>query len=110
MALWHQLQGIGQERVRPALLNDLKVFYGGRGIWVDKARTAGIGGSAEGVTVGLLHTGSSYADDLFDDGVLYHYPQTAMSGRDAAEAEATRAAGKLKLPVFVITYPSPKSP
>jgi hypothetical protein len=60
------------------------------------------------VTVGLLHTGSSYTDDLFDDGVLYHYPQTSTSGRDAAEVEATRAAGKLKLPV-VITYPSPKS-
>jgi len=28
------------------------------------------------VTVGLLHTGSSYADDLSDDGVLYHYPAT----------------------------------
>jgi predicted restriction endonuclease len=108
-ALFHQLRAIGQDSVKPALLNDLKIFYGGRGIWVDKARTAGIGGSADGVTVGLLHTGSSYADDLFDEGVLYHYPQTATSGRDVAEVEATKAARKLELPVFVVTYPFPKS-
>jgi hypothetical protein len=38
LALWRQLQAVGQESVKPALLNDLKVFYGGRGIWVDKAR------------------------------------------------------------------------
>jgi hypothetical protein len=30
----------------------------------------------EGVAVGLLHTGSSYADDLAEGGVIYHYPQT----------------------------------
>jgi putative restriction endonuclease len=62
------------------------------------------------VTVGLLHTGSSYADDLSEDGVLYHYPATHRPrGRDLAEIEATKAAGRLSLPVFVITYPSPGS-
>lgn len=50
------------------------------------------------------------ADDLSDDGVLYHYPSTNRpSGRDLAEIEATKAAGRLGLPVFVITYPSPGS-
>src|SRR4051794_751433 len=109
LALWRQLQAIGQENVKPSQLNQLKAFYGGRGIWVDKARTTGIGGSVHGVTVGLLHTGSTYADDLSDDGVLYHYPQTDVPGRDTAEVEATKAAARLKLPVFVATYPSPSS-
>jgi putative restriction endonuclease len=63
------------------------------------------------LTVGLLHTGSSYADDLSEDGVLYHYPSTNRPrGRDLAEIEATKGAGSAGLPVFVITYPSPGSP
>jgi integrase len=37
----------------------LRVFYGGRGIWTDKARTSTL--SSDGVTVGVLHTGRSYA-------------------------------------------------
>jgi hypothetical protein len=40
----------------------LRVFWGGRGIWTDKARTASL--APDGVTVGVLHTGRSYADDL----------------------------------------------
>ncbi len=59
------------------------------------------------MTVGLLHTGSSYADDLFEDGVLYHYPSTGRGpSRDLAEVEATKWAAQLRLSVFVITYPA----
>ena len=77
---------------------------------MDKARTGSLTEDATGVTVGLLHTGTSYADDLSDDGVLYHYPATNRPrSRDLAEINATKAAGKLGLPVFVITYPSPGS-
>jgi hypothetical protein len=64
------------------------------------------------VTVGVLHTGRSYADDLANDCILYHYPDTrrARGGRDRAEVEATKAAGRLKLPFFVVTHPTPGSP
>ena len=42
------------------------------------------------VAVGLLHAGSSYADDLDEDGVLYHDPSTKRNpGRDEAVVEAT---------------------
>jgi hypothetical protein len=109
MALWEQLRANGHAEVKPVLLNKLKVFYGGRGIWVDKARTAGIGGNDKGVTVGLLHTGSSYADDLSDEGVLYHYPITKRPGRDKAEVDATKVASEMNLPVFVIVHPWPKA-
>ncbi len=42
-----------------------------------------------GVTVGLLHTGKAYPDDLDATGVLYHYPSTERVGHDAAEISAT---------------------
>jgi putative restriction endonuclease len=92
------------------VLRDLGIYGGAQGVWVDKARTGSLTEAATGVTVGLLHTGSSYADDLSDDGVLYHYPSTNRPrGRDLAEIEATKTARRLGLPVFVITYPSPGS-
>lgn len=90
--------------VPPSDLNDsvdgLRVFYGGRGIWRDLARTKSIAES--GVTVGLLHTGRHYADDLLADGIVYHYPTTASSGTDAGEIEATKNARRLGIPVFVV--------
>ena len=100
--LWSRLIAArGPSDVSAATLNDLKIFYGARGIWVDKTTTAGIGGSSSGVTVALLHTGSAYADDLSEDSVIYHYPQTERNGRDLAEISATKAAATLSLPVRV---------
>jgi putative restriction endonuclease len=60
-----------------------------------------VGGSADGVTVGFLHSGAIYEDDLFEDGAIYHYPTTEVHGRDAAEIAATKAAGELGLPIFL---------
>ena len=109
--LWSRLIAArGPSDVSAATLNDLKIFYGARGIWVDKTTTAGIGGSSSGVTVALLHTGSAYADDLSEDSVIYHYPQTERNGRDLAEISATKAAATLSLPVFFVSYPRPKAP
>lgn len=85
----------------------LRVFYGGRGIWTDKARTSTL--SSDGVTVGVLHTGRSYADDLLPDGIVYHYPHTTVPGRDAQEVGATKAAKELALPVFVVVQPDSTS-
>jgi hypothetical protein len=56
------------------MLRGLGVYGGAQGVWVDKARTKEI--APAGVTVALLHTGCSYADDLSADGVVYHYPKT----------------------------------
>jgi putative restriction endonuclease len=109
MSLWSDLESQKSRVYTPALLNDLRIFYGGRGIWVHQEKTKGVGASANGITVGLLHTGSTYADDLHDDGVIYHYPRTAVPGRDASEIEATKAAMLLRLPVFVVSYPYPKA-
>lgn len=109
--MWDALLAAGGPTgVRPALLRDLGIYGGAQGIWVNKEETAGLCGDGSGVTVGLLHSGASYPADLADDGVLYHYPRTDRpSGRDRAEINATKNAGRLGVPVFTITYPSPSS-
>ena len=92
MGMWRAvLDAGGPNGVPPSLLRDLGIYGGAQGIWVDKARTGQVTQGGEGVTVGVLHTGSSYADDLADDCMIYHYPKTRRAGRDPSEVEATKA-------------------
>lgn len=99
----------GPDGLTPRLLREVGVYGGAQGVWVDTDRTRGIDGEG-GVTVGLLHTGRHYPDELSADGVLYHYPRTGRPpGRDRSEVEATKAAGRLRLPVFVVTPAFPAS-
>jgi putative restriction endonuclease len=103
--MWQALieQG-GPEAVPAAVLRELGIYGGAQGVWVDKVRTAPCTDDGMGVSVGLLHTGRHYADDLSEDGVLYHYPKTDRpAARDANEVDATKNAGRLGLPVFVIS-------
>lgn len=111
LGLWAKLKEKGgPSGVAPGVLRELGIYGGAQGIWVDKARTGRITTDGEGITVAVLHTGSSYADDLAEDCVIYHYPQTRRpASRDLAEVNATKAAGRLQLPFFVITYPTPNS-
>jgi hypothetical protein len=54
--------------------------------------------------VSILHTGRHYADDLTDDGIIYHYPRTTRpASRDAGEVQATKNAGGAALPLFVLS-------
>jgi hypothetical protein len=108
LEVWNALKAQGgPDRVSPGLLRELGIYGGAQGIWVDKERTSQVTTTGEGVTVAVLHTGSSYADDLSDDGIIYHYPQTGRpAGRDLTEINATKAACRLGIPFFVITYRS----
>ena len=104
------LEADGPKGASPYELRRLRIYGGAQGIWVDKARTGRLTEDGKSVTVSVLHTGTAYADDLSEGGALYHYPDTDRpSGRDLAEIDATKAAGRLALPVFVITYSSPSS-
>jgi putative restriction endonuclease len=105
LELWQDLvETAGAQGFQPQRLRELGIYGGAQGIWVDKTRTQALTPDGEGVTVGLLHTGRAYPDDLSEYGVLYHYPSTQRPpGRDAAEVNSTKAAGRLELPVFVIT-------
>jgi hypothetical protein len=102
--MWARLVAAGGPAGLPAgLLREVGVYGGAQGVWVDTNRTRGINREG-GITVSLLHTGRHYADELSPDGVLYHYPRTNRPpGRDRSEVEATKAAGQLDLPVFVVT-------
>lgn len=84
-------------------LQQLRIFRGQRGIWVDVQETRKATHATVGATVSVLHLGVRYADDLTSTGLVYHYPTTRVPGRDRMEVEATKAAGLLKLPVFVVT-------
>jgi hypothetical protein len=107
--MWQELlQAGGPDRVPPPVLRELGIYGGASGVWYDRART----GEAHppGVTVGVLHTGRHYADDLSDDRILYHYPRTNRPAtRDQGEIAATKAAATLELPVFVIRTSAPPS-
>ena len=47
----------------------------------------------------------NYEDDLFDDGIIYHYPHTNRhSSFDKNEIEATKNCKSLGVPLFVITH------
>jgi len=98
----------GPREVPPRVLRNLGIYGGAQGVWIDKNRTRTLTDDGTGVAVGLLHTGVAYADDLSKDGVLYHYPDTnRVKGRDLSEINATKAAGRYGVPVFVITHSRP---
>jgi hypothetical protein len=103
LELWHEVSKSSLEDVEPARLRELGIYGGAQGIWVDKNRTGSPELGLDGVTVAILHTGRHYADDLSDDGVIYHYPKTSRPpARDAAEVQATKNALTHQLPIFVI--------
>lgn len=70
------------------------------------ARTRTI--SAAGIAVSVLHTGQHYADDVDEDGIIYHYPTTGRKGHDANEIESVKNAQRLNIPVFVIVQKGTK--
>ncbi|MGW3572230.1 HNH endonuclease [Streptomyces sp. NPDC000941] len=109
LAVWSHLQLTEDlTQVPPAVLRAFGVYGGAQGVWVDKARTEAV--HAAGVTMGVLHTGAHYPDDISDDDVIYHYPTTDRGpGRDESEIAATKAAAALELPLFVIAKSTPRS-
>ena len=100
---WIELGAPGPtDSVTPAEIRRVRLYGGGQGIYVDKNRTS----SAEfpaGVAVSALHTQSVYADELGEDGILYHYPRTDRAGsRDAGEVQATKNTMSVGVPVAIV--------
>jgi putative restriction endonuclease len=101
--LWKAISNERLDDLEPGRLRDVGIYGGAQGIWVDKARTASLEIGQDGVTVAILHTGRHYADDLSDDGVIYHYPTTSRPpARDAAEIQATKNAMFHRIPIFIV--------
>ena len=102
--LWRMIQDVDAANVSPGFLKEIRAYRGAAGIWRDKAATGHLPDAADGVAVSVLHTGRHYADDLSDDGIIYHYPNTDRSGStDQGEIDSVRNASVLNLPVFVIS-------
>lgn len=109
LAVWSHLQLTENlSQVPPGVLRAFGVYGGGQGIWMDKKRTEAV--REGGITMGVLHTGAHYPDEISDNDLIYHYPTTGRGpGRDESEIAATKAAAALKLPIFVIAKPTPRS-
>lgn len=100
IGVWSQIQRLGNV-VNPDWLRSRGLYGGAQGVWMDAKRTRAL--RPPGVAVSVLHTGRHYADDLDEDLIIYHYPETARPGlRDANEIESVRHARELHLPVLVI--------
>lgn len=103
-AVWMTLlERGGPFRVKPSLVKELRIHRGQQGIYRDLERAGNheIGNLA--AAVGILHTGSSYADDLTEEGVIYHYPVTARGERDQNEIASLESCAGLGLPLFVVS-------
>jgi putative restriction endonuclease len=102
--LWRLLLQLAPNRdATPAILATagIRPAKTGQGIFRDQRNTEHL--APAGVTLTVLETGTTYADAFDNDAGEYHYPTTNRGGlRDANEVEATKNAGRLGLPVFVI--------
>lgn len=110
LRLWSQLKALGgPDLVEPRLIKQLGIHRGQQGIFRNAEETSVITGTSAGITIGILHTGRVYADDLSDNQLVYHYPVTDRRGRDANEIAATKACRELAVPLFVVLTP-PENP
>ncbi|MGC7153804.1 HNH endonuclease [Paenarthrobacter ureafaciens] len=100
--LWASLLAAGGPAEVPrSVVRDLKIYGGQPGIFVPNAETR-TQANPKGIALSFLHTGRHYDDELTSTGVIYHYPQTKRTGHDKSEIEASHAAYRAGLPVFVI--------
>jgi hypothetical protein len=110
LALWAQLKASGgPDGVAPELIKSLGIQRGQQGIYRDLERTRHMTTFGAGIAIGLRHTGSSYDDDLGEDGVLYHYPATSRGVRDDQEIQSLKSCAELRLPIFVVITPRPSA-
>ena len=85
-------------------LREINVVAGQQGIWRHREVTKDVSPDEAGVTVSVMHKLGRYSDELTDAGIEYHYPVTQRPGKtDEGEITATKHAGELGLPVFVVT-------
>lgn len=83
------------------VLRELKIYGTQAAIFVPSAETR-TKNTTKGIALSFLNTGRSYEEELTTTGVIYHYPVTGRSGHDEAQVEASKAAYRASLPVFVI--------
>lgn len=107
--IWAEVQAeLRRSALDRATVQRLRIHRGQQGIYRDATTTATTTGRRTGVTVGILHAGQRYDDELDARGISYCYPLTGRGRRDANEIAATKACGELELPLFVVTFLGPE--
>jgi|TARA_B110000263_G_C15270234_1_gene493122 putative restriction endonuclease len=104
--LWNQLlRNNSGKSISPKFLRDLGIYGGAAGVWKNTKITGQYTSDGIGIAVSVLHTGDSYPDDLFEDGIIYHYPNTKRNKSfDINEIEATKNCKRFAVPLFIITH------
>jgi putative restriction endonuclease len=102
--MFDQLMRTSAGLPNPSQIRELGMYGGAQGIYRDSKNTAELTEDGSGVTVSILHTGRHYDDDMGLHELLYHYPKTDRPpSMDQGEIQATKNAGLLGLPIFVIS-------
>ena len=110
--IWKELLTESNGRnIAPEVLRErYRIYRGAAGIWCDKERTTPISEDEFGIAVSVLHTGKSYPDDVTDDSIVYHYPNTNRpKNTDRNEIEATKNANRFQIPLFIVTHSASNS-
>ncbi|MGV8931951.1 MAG: HNH endonuclease [Luteimonas sp.] len=88
-----------------SIIRGLGVYGRYRGTYTELA-SSDDGTASPRIALSMLHTGRHYADDLSENSLIYHYPATGQPGLDRSDIDAGKTALLLKLPVFVVLYPT----
>ena len=104
LTVWIQLAESGDAAgIEPSVVRALGLYAGMAGIFYDANGEWTRGGPGR-VALTLLHTGTSYADELTDERLDYSYPATRRPAAfDRNEIESVKRAQSLGLPLFVVT-------
>ncbi len=92
--LWKKIKKIPDGEIDPSYIRELKIYKGATGICRDDS----------GICISVLNTGKHYPDDIFDEGILYHYPNTPKRPKtfDINETNSVKECASKGLPLFVI--------
>lgn len=102
-AVWAEMQNHPSwPDLPPMYLREIGVYSGAAGIWRDLRHTSSLANG--GLAVSVMHTGKHYADDMDEDGIIYHYPTTdRAASQDAGEIQSVKNTRESGLPIFVIS-------
>lgn len=93
LMLWEKIKKIPYGELDPKFIRDLKIYKGATGICRD----------GNDLCISILNTGEHYPDDIYEDGILYHYPNTTRhKSFDLNEINSVKKCRSLNLPIFVI--------
>ena len=96
-----------RDDIHPQELQDQNLSGPGtfaRGVWRNKSRTALLSGDPNGMAVSVLHLGKQYANDLSEDGIIYHFPNNRTISQDQADIASLVNAYNAELKIGVISH------